>query len=137
MRSASAAVDQAAKTAADGLHHGLEEVVVKSSPAIVTIADALRAFLENVCEETVQWEYRCNEQGRDCVTAKYSADIYFVHEVHNAVVSSNGALLLRKTLESPWSSICEHHAELAATARPYQPSLAKDRTPPQRRRKRR
>ena len=109
--------------------------MVKSSLAIVTIADALRAFLENVSEETVQWEYRCNEQGRDCVTAKYSAEIYFVHEVHHAVVSSNGVLFLRKTFESPWIPICEHHAELAASARPYQQSLAKDRTPPQRRRK--
>ena len=100
---------------------------MKSSLAIVTIADALRAFHENVGEETLQFEYNCNEQGRDCVTAKYSAEIYFVHEVHHAPVSSNGALLLRNTDESPWSPICEHHAKLAASARPYQPLVAKDR----------
>ena len=121
-----AAANQAAKTAADRLHHGLEEVVVKSSFVIVTIADALRAFFENVNEETLQWEYSGNEQGRDYVTAKYSAEIYFVHEVHHASVSSNGALLLWKTYKAPWNPICEHHAKLAARARPYQPRVAKD-----------
>ena len=47
---------------------------VVSRPATVTVADALRAFLENVNQETVQWEYKCDEQGGDCVTAKYSAE---------------------------------------------------------------
>ena len=98
-----------------------------SSPAAFTVADALRAFLKNVSQETVHLEYNYNEQGSDCVTAKYSAETYFVHEVHHASVSSNGVLLLRKTVEFPWSPICEHHAEPAASARPYQPRLAKDR----------